>query len=162
MREITGTMVAYSYLCSRKLWLFANEITLEDESENVAIGKLIDEETYSREDKHIMVDGVANIDFIRHNVVYEVKKSDAQLEMAENQVKYYLYLLRKRGVDISEGLINVPSKKATYPVKFDQADEEKIEARLEDINKIIFSDQVPPIPAKAPCKKCAYYEYCYI
>lgn len=46
-REISGTMFYYYFVCKRKLWFFANEIQLENENEDVIIGKLIDENSYS-------------------------------------------------------------------------------------------------------------------
>lgn len=116
MKEITGVMFSYSFLCIRKLWYFANNINMESEHENVSIGKLLDENTYKREDKYFTIDGMINIDFIKNNVVYEIKKSEAQIDMAINQVKYYLYILRKKGLDITEGIINIPTKKITEKV----------------------------------------------
>lgn len=58
-------MMYYYYVCKRKLWYFYHEIQMEQESENVAIGKLLDETSYKREDKHINIDNVINIDFLR-------------------------------------------------------------------------------------------------
>jgi CRISPR/Cas system-associated exonuclease Cas4 (RecB family) len=37
--RITGTKIAYYFLCKRKLWLFSHNITFEQESEDVKIGK---------------------------------------------------------------------------------------------------------------------------
>lgn len=52
-KEITGMMMYYFYVCKRKLWYFYYEIKMEQESQNVSIGKLLDETSYGREDKHI-------------------------------------------------------------------------------------------------------------
>ena len=60
-KEITGVMVYYYEVCKRKLWYFYNEIQMEQGNENVAIGKTIDEETYSRDEKHINIDNIINI-----------------------------------------------------------------------------------------------------
>lgn len=49
MRNITGVMVYYYFVCKRKLWYFNNDINMEFNSELVGIGKLIDENSYSRE-----------------------------------------------------------------------------------------------------------------
>ena len=62
--KITGVMFYYYFVCHRKLWYFSHGIQMEDKNENVQIGKLIDENSYSREKKNIMIDGVINIDFI--------------------------------------------------------------------------------------------------
>lgn len=46
-REISGMMFYYYFVCKRKLWFFTNEIQMESENEDVIIGKLIDENSYS-------------------------------------------------------------------------------------------------------------------
>ena len=93
-KDITGMMVYYYVVCKRKLWYFYHEIQMEQGNENVAIGKVIDEETYRRDDKHINIDNVINIDFIRSKgILHEVKKSDKIEEASILQVKYYLYYL---------------------------------------------------------------------
>ena len=45
-KKITGLMFAYSLICPRKLWYYSKGITMEDTSEYVSLGKLIDENTY--------------------------------------------------------------------------------------------------------------------
>ena len=49
--KITGIMIYYYFICERKLWYFSNQINMEQNSELVQIGKLIDETTYQREKK---------------------------------------------------------------------------------------------------------------
>ena len=71
-REITGVMVYYNEVCQRKLWYFYHGIQLEQDNENVKIGKVLDEETYKRDEKHINIDNVINIDFIRSSGVGSV------------------------------------------------------------------------------------------
>ncbi|MFR2533977.1 MAG: Dna2/Cas4 domain-containing protein [Clostridia bacterium] len=44
--------------------VFANEIQMEQNSELVSIGKILDETSYQREKKSIMIDDTINIDFI--------------------------------------------------------------------------------------------------
>lgn len=74
-KKITGVMFYYYFVCKRKLWCFANGIQLENENEDVIIGRLIDENSYSRENKHVMIDNTINIDFIKDwKILHEVKK----------------------------------------------------------------------------------------
>ena len=68
-------MFAYSLICPRKLWYYAKGITLEDTSEYVNLGKLIDENTFKREDKHILINDCINIDYMKNGIVYEIKKT---------------------------------------------------------------------------------------
>ena len=90
--NITGLMVNYYFLCKRKLWLASRKINMESESDLVGIGKAIDENTYAGEKHNFFIEDFANIDYLKNNTVYEVKKSDKMLEPAIMQVKYYLYL----------------------------------------------------------------------
>lgn len=64
-KDITGLMVYYYEVCKRKLWYFVNEIQLEENNSNVILGKLLEENTYTRDEKKINIDGIINIDFIR-------------------------------------------------------------------------------------------------
>ena len=74
--KITGVMIYYYFICKRKLWYFCHQITMEEGNENVQLGKLLDENSYARDDKHINIDDVINIDFIREKKeLHEVKKS---------------------------------------------------------------------------------------
>ena len=63
-KDITGLMVYYYEVCKRKLWYFTNDIQLEENNSNVILGKLLEENTYTRDEKKINIDGVINIDFI--------------------------------------------------------------------------------------------------
>ena len=63
-KRITGVMIYYYFVCKRKLWYFCHEINMESENENVQLGKLLDEKSYERDEKHINIDNVINIDFI--------------------------------------------------------------------------------------------------
>ena len=63
--QITGIMVYYYFVCKRKLWYFTNNINMEQNSELVEIGKILDETSYAREDKSILIDNTINIDFIK-------------------------------------------------------------------------------------------------
>ena len=63
--KVTGTMVYYYFVCKRKLWYFSNEINMESENESVILGKLLDEGSFKRDEKHINIDQTINKDFIR-------------------------------------------------------------------------------------------------
>ncbi len=49
--RVTGVMIYYYFVCKRKLWYFMNEINMESDNENVMLGKLLDENSYRRDDK---------------------------------------------------------------------------------------------------------------
>lgn len=162
-KNITGVMFYYYFVCKRKLWCFANGIQLEDENEDVIIGKLIDENSYSKEDKHIMIDNTINIDFIKDwKILHEVKKEKSIEEAGIWQLKYYIYFLRKRGVDIEKGILDYPKIRQREEVTLEEGDIEKIENILNEIKNIISLKTPPKLEKLKICKKCAYYEYCYI
>ena len=74
--QITGLMIYYYFVCQRKLWYFINQINMEQNSELVSIGKILDEESYKNEKKGILIDGTINIDFIKNGaILHEVKKT---------------------------------------------------------------------------------------
>ena len=62
--KISGVMFYYYFVCKRKLWYFSQGIAMEQNNEDVAIGKLIDAKSYSREKKQILIDDTINIYFI--------------------------------------------------------------------------------------------------
>lgn len=161
-KEITGVMVYYYVVCKRKLWYFINQIDMEHTNENVEIGKIIDEEFYKRDEKHINIDNVINIDFIKsRNVLHEIKKSRKIEDAGIWQVKYYLYYLKQRGVEL-KAQIDYPMLKQTMQIELQEDDEEKISEMIKDIKKIMDMN-IPPICEKSRiCKSCAYYDLCYI
>lgn len=162
-KEITGVMIYYYEVCKRKLWYFYNEIQMEQGNESVEIGKAIDEETYKRDKKHINIDNIINIDFIRSKgVLHEVKKSKKIEEASILQVKYYLYFLSKRGVNNIKAKIDYPLLKQSIDVELTDEDRGEIETILDNI-KIIVNDNKPPcLEKKRICKACAYYDLCFI
>lgn len=161
MKQITGTMYAYSFLCWRKLWFFAKDIVMEQENENVIIGKLIDQESYRREKKHLYLDDIVCIDIVKDNVICEIKKSSSQREMAIQQLKYYLYLLNKKGIEV-KGELLVPKENHKEMIVLNENDILEIDKQLERIKRICNEVTPPEIINNKICKKCAYFELCYI
>ena len=88
-----------------------------------SLGKLLDENSYKRDDKHIEIDGIINIDFIHEkNELHEIKKSKSIEEAGIWQVKYYLYYLKKRNVDGLHGVIDYPLLKKNVDVELSDED----------------------------------------
>lgn len=162
-KEITGVMVYYYKVCKRKLWYFYNEIQMEQGNESVTIGKTIDEQTYKRDKKHINIDNIINIDFIRSKgILHEVKKSNKVEEASILQVKFYLYFLKERGVEDIKGQIDYPLLKKNITVELLQEDIKIIKQIIDDINLIVNKEIPPNLEKKRICKSCAYYDLCFI
>lgn len=162
-KNLTGIMVYYYKVCKRKLWYFAHEIQMEQNNENVKIGKILDEESYKRHNKHINIDNVINIDFIQtKGILHEVKKSKKIEEASILQVKYYLYYLKERNVTDVKARIDYPLLKQTLDVELSPEDEEEIKKILAQIHTIIENTLPPEMEKIKICKSCAYYDLCYI
>lgn len=115
--------------CARKLWYFAHDLEMEENHENVEIGALIDQTSYVRDRKHIMIDDLINIGFIHNGrQLHEIKKSRKMEEADVIQIKYYLYYLKKRGVTDLTGRIDYPLLKKTLDVWL--TDDEKSKALI--------------------------------
>lgn len=162
-KQISGTMFYYYFVCKRKLWFFSNGIQLEEDNEDVILGKLIDENSYSKELKHILIDNTVNIDFIKDwKILHEVKKQKSIEEARVWQLKYYLYFLKIRGINIEKGILDYPKLKKREEVFLSKDDEKKIKEILSEIEKITLMEKPPELEKLKICKKCAYFEYCYI
>lgn len=163
MKQVTGLMIYYYFICKRKLWYFANEINMEQNSELVSIGKILDETSYQREKKSILIDNQINIDFIQNRaMLHEVKKTKAIEEAGEWQIKYYMYYLEKRGVQNIEAKVDYPLIKQTKEVFLTKEDREILDETEKEIQEIIKEEKIPKRLDSKICKKCAYYDLCYI
>lgn len=161
-KAVTGVMIYYYAVCKRKLWYFYHNINMEQNNENVSIGKVIDETSYLRDKKHINIDNVINIDFIRESgILHEVKKSKKIEEASVLQVKYYLYYLESKGVYV-KAKIDYPIIKKCELVELSDEDRENIKIILNEISAIVTKNTPPEIKKRNICKSCAYFDLCYI
>lgn len=162
--HITGQQVNYYFICKTKLWLSAHKINMELESENVKIGKQLHEKSYKRDKDHL-IDNLINVDFIRKRKdieIHEVKKTPKMEKSHEYQLLYYMYYLNnEKDIDNIIGFIDYP--KIRKKVKFELTKEKEVEIAniIQNINKIINSD-IPKPKKLRICKKCAYYDLCWI
>jgi len=162
-KPISGMMIYYYIVCKRKLWYFYNQIQMEAENDNVQIGKVLDENAYKREEKHINIDDVISIDYIKDKgILHEVKKSKKIEEAGIMQVKYYLYYLKQKGVDGIKGKVDYPLLKQSIDIELTEEDEKNIESIIIALKAIVNSQLPPMLEKKGICKKCAYFELCYI
>lgn len=163
--NITGTHFNYYQICKRKLWLFANSINFEHTSDLVYEGKLIHESSYSQRSvkyEEIELDGI-KVDFYdsRNKVIHEIKKSNKVKLAHEWQLKYYIYIFEKNGIEGVRGLLEYPKLRKIQEVFLSEHDIATIEHMKSEINAIIHSDTCPPLQKKVICKNCSYYEFCY-
>ena len=162
-KGITGLMVYYYEVCKRKLWYFVNEIQLEENNSNVILGKLLEENTYTRDEKKINIDGVINIDFIRSKkILHEIKKSNSIEPASLLQVQYYLYYLEKKGLIGLKGILDYPLLKQTVEVNLTDKDRENLDNIIIGMKEILRKESPPALEKNGICKKCAYFDLCFV
>lgn len=138
---------------------------MEDNSEDVHIGKIIHElKSEGKKNAEISIDNV-KIDKITKDYLVEIKKSDADIEAVKWQVLFYLSLLKSKGIH-REGKIefqekNKQDKKIIY-VSLTEENEMKLKGLNSNMEKLFEEDMPPKVKKVKGCRKCAYYEYCYI
>ena len=162
---ITGTLINYYFHCKTQCWLHANRINLEDNSEDVRIGKVLHEINEEKsQNAELAIDNI-KIDKLTREYLVEVKKSDSDIEAVKWQVLLYLYKLRKKGVE-KKGKIEFieknRQKKKIHYVELDEENEKALLKILDDIKKLINEPKPPAAVFERKCRKCAYYEYCFI
>lgn len=161
---VNGTIINYYFHCKRQCYLFYNRLNLEDNSEIVKIGRAIHDDLEEKSpNAEIKIENIA-VDKITREYVTETKKSDSDVEASKWQLIYYLYILKTKGI-VRKGKLEFVEKhkvKNKIIIELDKKIEEELIKIIEDIENLCSGDTVPKILNKSSCKKCAYYEYCYI
>ncbi|MDR2790296.1 MAG: CRISPR-associated protein Cas4 [Campylobacteraceae bacterium] len=164
MIKITGTLVNYYFHCKTQCWLSANRLNLEENSEDVRIGKVLHEISEEKNKYAEVALGSVKIDRITDDYVVEFKKSDSDPEAAKWQLLLELFTLKQKGIEKKGRLEYAEKNKNTKSeiIILDSAHEAKLLEIFQEINDLVLQ-AAPPKPAFMPkCKRCAYYEYCFI
>ena len=162
--KVNGTLVNFYFHCKRQCYLHGNRLNLEDNSEQVKVGRALHEEKNTKENTEIALENI-RIDRLSGEYLTEVKKSGADVEAAKWQLLFYLHILKEKGV-IRKGRLEFlekgkSNKKIVY-VELTEEMERELEKHIQSIESLLEMDMVPEVIHKPTCKKCAYYEYCYI
>jgi len=161
--KITGNLVNAYFVCPRKLWLYAHEISPDPEWEFLELGRLISEQSYKREKRELEIGGM-KIDILQRRdgevIVGEIKKSSKGLKPGKMQLLFYLYKLKQYGVEM-KGELLIPKERKRIKVELDETLERELKNAIEEMQKIMKSDE-PPEPKRTWwCSKCAYFEFCW-
>lgn len=163
MKLINGTQINYYFICKTKLWLFSHNIQMEQESDNVKLGKNLHENSYKKENE-VLIDNLINVDFIKNNnpiEIHEVKKTQSMKKSHEFQLLYYIYYLKnEKGLNNIVGYLNYPENRKKIKIELTDEKEKELNDVLEDINNIINSN-IPKPKKSRICRKCAYFEFCF-
>lgn len=160
---INGSQINYYFICKTKLWLFSHNIQLENESENVKLGKYLHESSFKHE-KDYLIDNLINVDFIRLTdcvEIHEVKKTQ-KMELAhEFQLLYYMYYLKnEKGIEDIKGFLNYPNNRKKKEIFLTQEKEKDLIKIIDDIKNVI-SNEIPKPKKSRICNNCAYFEFCF-
>ncbi len=160
--KVTGTEINYYFVCPKKLWLFSHGIQMEHTSDRVYVGKLIHEDSFGREDKEILIDGVIKLDFIKKSLeVHETKASRSMPEASLYQVLYYMYYLKNKGVEGIKGYIHYPKSKRKDEIILTAQHEERLKEVIGKVLKIRNSPVPEPCEKIKICSSCSYYDLCF-
>ena len=163
--QVNGTLINYYFHCKRQCFLHGNRLNLEDNSEQVKIGKAIHEErAENSKNSEIAIDNI-RLDKLTKEYLTEIKKSDADAEAAKWQLLYYLSVLKSKGI-VRKGKLEFVEKnkkdKKIVVLELTEESEQELEYYIKEIEKLLEEPEPPECIHKATCKKCAYYEYCYV
>jgi len=160
--KITGTEMAYLYVCHRKLWLFHHGIKPENENINVQIGSLIQDSTFSRKEKDIPIGDIGVVDWmeLQHGRIHETKKAKTSVNSDVAQTRYYLWWMRHNGMKVHTCIIHYPKQKQTKELKWDDSFDELVEKDLENARSIVAHEKPPEFEEIKYCRNCAYEMYC--
>lgn len=175
--RIGGMLVGYYRICPRKAWLSMRGIWMEQESDTVALGRLLDEGSYQRADKHLTIeaeapDGTALVGKIdranlREGMLHETKKGRSCEDAHYWQVRFYLWLLTLNGVTRADGSrfrgqLDYPLLRRTETVMLDPEHETELAVTVAAIRDLA-GQETPPVrlTKRSFCAKCAYEELCY-
>ena len=161
--RIGGTLVWYWSICARQVWLMARGIEPEPRDEFLALGRLIDQNSYARE-RHQVAFEDNRFDFVQGTdgdlVVCEVKKSSRAERSARLQLAHYLYDLRKAGIE-ARGVLMFPTEKKRVEVALTDELMAELDATYDEIGALVRQDAPPAAASCKYCGKCAYAEYCW-
>ena len=163
--RVNGTLINYFFHCKRQCYLHGNRLNLEDNSELVQIGKAIHEvKAADKENAEIAIDNI-RLDRLTAEYLTEIKKSDSDVEACKWQLYYYLKVLKDKGI-IRKGKLEFEEKnksnRATVILELGEEEEKQLEQIQQQIEALLLEEEVPTAEVSPRCKKCAYYEYCYI
>jgi CRISPR-associated exonuclease Cas4 len=175
--RIGGMLIGYYRLCPRKAWWSLRGIAMEQESDTVALGRLLDESAYGRSDKHLEIeaeapDGTALIGKIdranlKHGVLHETKKGRSCEDAHRWQLRFYLWLLYRNGVTRTDGSpfsgqLDYPLLRRTETVLLEAEHYSELEQNVSAIKNLAVQEIPPPVlKQRLFCCKCAFEELCY-
>jgi len=153
------------HICRREAWLMFRQLNADQQNSYLERGRFIDESTYTREKKKIyLADISAMVDMVTKKdgeyFIAEIKKSSKRLDNALIQLKYYLYLFRKKNIT-AKGMLKIPREKKNIEVELTDDEFSTIDKNIPQIFAILYKEMPPEKCSKKVCNKCAHFEFCW-
>jgi len=141
------------------------QMTADQDNSYIDIGRLIDDTSFEKEKKKIyLADIGAMIDMVTKKdgtyFIAEIKKSSRTLKSGIFQLKYYLFLLKKKSITV-KGVIKIPKEKKSIEVELTHEDSETIECKLKELKNVIKKETPPQAKWLGVCPKCGHLEFCW-
>ena len=73
-----------------------------------------------------------------------------------------MYYLEKKGLVGLKGILDYPLLKQTVEVNLADSDRENLENIIIGIKEILGKESPPILEKKSICKKCAYFDLCFV
>jgi len=162
LSKIPPSQLGYYFICKRKLWLVANGIEQEQHSSIVQLAKLAEATVNLRKTKNLKLFN-AVIDWVelRNNTIHEYKASDKYSEASRFQCNYYLLLFNRMGCPVDTAVIHYKATNKTETLLLANVVESEIFKIIEAAEQLVLQETPPGIPKGAPCKHCAFFDFCY-
>jgi CRISPR-associated exonuclease Cas4 len=142
-------------------------MNMEHTSDMVAFGRFISEDTYKK-NKHeleIITDNECIVlDYFdrKSKIIHEIKKSDKLEYISIWQLKFYLFVLERNGLNGVKGILDYPKLRKKTTVELTDEDRKRLHEAEEEIQLICGSKKIPEPVMKKFCRKCSYFDLCYI
>lgn len=147
---------------------------MEHTSDIVSDGKLLHETSYlQRTAKHTEMELsvewqgvilVGKIDFYNavDRVIHETKRGKTIEDAHTLQLQFYCWLLEIQGIEGVTGILEYPKLRKKDKVLLTRDDRKELETIVLQIRSLFIKEDCPPSIEAAICKKCSYYELCYV
>lgn len=175
--RIGGMLVGYHAVCPRKGWYSMRGLWMEQESEDVALGRLLDRTSYPRRRRPALItaeapDGtplVAKIDGadLREGVLHETKKGRSCEDAHVLQLRFYLWVLKLAGVTRADGRpltgqLDYPALRRSEPVALEPQHETELADTVAALARLARQPAPPERhPRRAFCRRCAFEDLCH-
>ena len=163
--QVNGTLMNSYFYCKRQCYLLGNRLNLQDDSEQIKIGREIHKQlAEGKKNTEIVIDNI-RLDELTKDYAIEIKKSDAGAEGARWQLLFYLSILKSKGI-VRKGKLEFlevhENGKKTEVIELTRNKEKELKQHIEEIEALLESNEVPECTCKNSCDRCSYYEYCSI